>query len=299
MVARVSEGALTEAGPLESRDGSAATVELEVMVVGEVPIAHAYVFRPSGGNRLTRLAAVLRPGGEIVSAPCLAYAVRHPTVGTILIDTGLHPEAGRNLRKDFGLGMGLLFRNLRPANEPFEQQLRALGIEPAEVEHVVMTHLHVDHTSGMRLLPAAQFVCSRAEWLAATGPSAARGGYASHHLPPERRMRLVDFDHGPSHGPFTRTIDLLGDGSVRLISTPGHTRGHVSVLLRLPRGRRVLLVGDAVYTLRSIREEILPLLTVDDEAYLRSLREIKAFGEQQPEATLVPSHDPTAWHQIR
>ena len=100
------------------------------------------------------------------------------------------------------------------------------------------------------------------------------------------------------NGPFTRTIDLMGDGSIRLISTPGHTPGHLSVLLDLGPGPQVLVIGDAVYTLRSLREEILPLLTVDDDAYLRSLREIKAFAESAPDATLVPTHDPAAWRDI-
>jgi glyoxylase-like metal-dependent hydrolase (beta-lactamase superfamily II) len=112
-------------------------------------------------------------------------------------------------------------------------------------------------------------------------------------------MELLDFDErGERHGPFSSTIDLLGDGSIRLISTPGHTRGHMSVLLRVAGGRQVLVVGDAVYTLRSVREERLPLLTTSDEDYLRSLREIKAFSEQEPDAILVPTHDPTAWHQL-
>ena len=61
----------------------------------------------------------------------------------------------------------------------------------------------------------------------------------------------------------------------------------------------MLVVGDAVYTLRSVREERLPFITVDDDLYLRSLREIKAFSEQEPEAILVPTHDPSAWHELR
>ena len=84
---------------------------------------------------------------------------------------------------------------------------------------------------------------------------------------------------------------------MRLISTPGHTVGHMSVLLRVAGDRRVLVVGGAAYTLRNIREEILPLLTADDETSVQSLRELKAFADSEPEAILVPSHDPSAWHE--
>jgi glyoxylase-like metal-dependent hydrolase (beta-lactamase superfamily II) len=113
-------------------------------------------------------------------------------------------------------------------------------------------------------------------------------------------MDLLDFSRlGERHATFAATVDLLGDGTVRLISTPGHTAGHLSVLLRLTRGRHVLVIGDAVYTLRNLREEILPMLTADDEASIRSMREIEAFVRDEPETILVPSHDPSAWHELR
>jgi len=113
-------------------------------------------------------------------------------------------------------------------------------------------------------------------------------------------MRLLDFEReGESYDTFTKTIDLLGDGTVRLVSTPGHTVGHLSVLLRLTNGRQVLVIGDAAYTLRNIREKILPMITADDEASPRSMQEVEAFAEREPSAILVPTHDPTAWHQLR
>lgn len=275
-------------------------VELDMMVTAEIPLPVAYLYRAKGRNRLTGLLAAMRPGGEVLRAPCLAYVVRHPSAGTILIDTGMHPEASRSLRRDFGGPMGLMFRSLRAAEEPYEEQLRALGIEPGEVERVIMTHLHVDHTSGMRLLPRARFTCSREEWAATHGRGAVAKGYVRHHLPGGERMDLLDFDtEGVPYATFARTIDLYGDGTVRLISTPGHTAGHLSVLLRLTGERQVLVVGDAAYTLENVRRQVLPLLTDDDQDAMGSLRELEAFAEHEPEAILVPTHDPSAWHALR
>jgi glyoxylase-like metal-dependent hydrolase (beta-lactamase superfamily II) len=271
---------------------------LDPIYCGDITTPRAYAFRPRDG-RLTGVGAVLRPGSEQITMPVLAFAVHHPTAGTVLIDTGLHADAIRDLRADFDTFLAFLFRTLRPAGEPFDEQLGELGIAPAAVELVVMTHLHVDHTSGMRLLPSAEFVCAREEWAAATGARPNRGGYAPAHLPDAGRMRLVDFARdGESHGPFSRTIDLLGDGSIRLVSTAGHTRGHLSVLLRRQDGSEVLLVGDAAYTLESIREQRLPLVTVDDEVYARSLRELKAYRDENPGARVVPSHDEHAWRTL-
>jgi len=280
-------------------DGAGDTgVALDLMVTAEVPLPRAYAFRRSG-NRVTRVLAGLDPRAKPVRSPCLAYVIRHPAAGAILIDTGMHPDASTHLRRDFGGPMSVLFQGLKTATLSFDEQLRALDVDPSQVERVVMTHLHVDHTSGMRLLGNAEFACAREEWAGTRERLAARNGYVRHHLPPESRMQLVDFhrDSEP-YGPFATTIDLLGDGSVRLVFTPGHTAGHMSVLVRLAHGAQVLVVGDAAYTLRNIEQEILPMLTADDEASMRSMREIKAFAQSEPEAIVVPSHDPSAWHAL-
>jgi N-acyl homoserine lactone hydrolase len=151
----------------------------------------------------------------------------------------------------------------------------------------------------MRVLPNARFVCARREWRAAKARGAVTKGYVGHHLPPEERIEPVDFEaDGEPYGPFTSTIDLLGDGSIRLVSTPGHTSGHMSVLLSPAGARQVLVVGDAAYTRRSIEEERLSLLTANDDRCRSSLSEIKAFTEREPDAIVVPSHDPDAWRAL-
>ena len=275
-----------------------ACVELEIIVTAQLPMPEAYTFRPEGGNAVTRLAAVLRPGAPTVMSQCLAFIVRHPSAGVILIDTGFHPDASTDPRRDFGLPMSLVFRGLRPTGE-FTAQLADHEVAAGDVRQVVMTHLHVDHTSGMRLLPRAEFVCAREEWQAAHGRSAATKGYVASHLPPPDRVRLLELSRdGEPFGPFRRALDLLGDGSVRLLFTPGHSRGHLSVLLQHAAGRRTLIIGDAVYTLRSLREERLPLLTEDDEQYRTSLRQIAAFAAAEPAVELVPTHDPDAWRAV-
>jgi N-acyl homoserine lactone hydrolase len=195
--------------------------------------------------------------------------------------------------------LGTVFRGLRPAGASFSQQLRDRGIAAGDVGLVVMTHLHVDHTSAMRELPAAEFVCDAREWRAATGRRAVLGGYVGHHLPGQARMRLVDIDRtGEPHGPFPRTVDLLGDGSIRLLSTPGHTPGHLSVLLRRASDGPLLVVGDAAYTRRSIDEQLLPAFSADAALYRRSLEQLAAYAREEPAATLVPTHDPDAWRDV-
>ncbi len=81
-------------------------------------------------------------------------------------------------------------------------------------------------------------------------------------------------------------VDLVGDGTIRLISTAGHTPGHLSVLVRLAE-QEALGSADAVYTLRNLGEEILPFRTAGDELYRQSLREIRQYAARAPEALLI------------
>jgi N-acyl homoserine lactone hydrolase len=277
---------------------NATGVELDVIVTAKVSMPYGYVYRTQG-NPARRILSGISPFGGMLDAPCIAFVVRHPAAGTILIDTGMHRDAREDPSRDFGMPLSLMFRMLRPAEEPFDEQLRALDIEPDSVERVVMTHLHVDHTSGMRLLPNAQFIASTAEWAATRGRFPAGKGYVPHHLPAVSRMQLLDFERdGEPYATFEQTVDLLGDGTIRLLSTPGHTAGHLSVLLRLADGGQALLVGDTAYTLRNIHEEILPMLTDNDALARRSIGAIRAFALASPQTILVPSHDPNAWRAL-
>ncbi len=272
-----------------------AAVTLEVLFCGTLPSPRGYVFR-AAGSRLRQLRSGLGRGGGIVRLPCLAFVVRHPTAGVLLVDTGFPPELVARGADHFGLPLRIVFRALRPEPTPFDVQLRDRGIDPATVERVVMTHLHGDHTAGMRLLPNARFLTTVQERRFARGRAAAVRGVARRDLPGDDRLDVLDLERdGVPFGPFARTHDLLGDGSVRLLSTPGHTPGHLSVLLRTADRGPVLLAGDAAYTLRSIADRHLPLMTDDDDRARTSLEALRRWTREHPGGTVIPTHDPDAW----
>jgi N-acyl homoserine lactone hydrolase len=177
-------------------------------------------------------------------------------------------------------------------------QLRAKGIEPARVKAVVMTHLHMDHASAISEFPGATFVVSKTEWAAATsaGP---RHGYVKRQFDHAFDYRLLDFE-GPdaeSFASFGRSFDLFGDGSVRCVYTPGHSPGHVSVVLRLRR-REVLVAADAIYLRRNLDEMRLSHRTADDHLSERSMREIRQYVRDTPDALVIPGHDWSAWEEL-
>ena len=123
-------------------------------------------------------------------------------------------------------------------------RLVGLGLDPLGIELVVLTHMHNDHVGAVAQLPRATFVVDGREWDAADDQGFLHG-YRHQLYDYDYDWRALDFAAAnvDSFASFGRTIDLFGDGSVRLLSTPGHTRGHMSVLLRLRSGRELLLDG--------------------------------------------------------
>lgn len=257
---------------------------VEVIHSGVLPTAEAWVYAPAGLARLAGPLPLLRPGAPRLPLSLVSFVIRHADGTVTLVDTGLHPRAITAPRRDFGRVGALVFGAVEPDGPAYDAQLRERGIDPAAVERVVMTHLHGDHTSAMRLLPGARFVCDAREWRAATARRAAFDGYVAGHLPPAGRMDLLDL--GDDDHP-------LADG-VALIPTPGHSAGHLSVLVQTAE-RPVLLAGDAVYTLRNLRERRRPYRVPDPERYEASVDRIAALG---PEVLIVPSHDLEAWRSI-
>ncbi len=160
---------------------------------------------------------------------------------------------------------------------------------------VIMTHLHIDHASAVSEFPAATFVIDGREWEAAA-EGGMRQGYHSRQFDHAFDWRALDYESDPveSFAGFAQSLDLFGDGSVRLVSTRGHTAGHQSVVLRTAK-REVLVMADAAYTVRGLQGETRPLVVTDGHLYQRSLKEIRAYLEQTPSAVAIPGHDPEFW----
>jgi glyoxylase-like metal-dependent hydrolase (beta-lactamase superfamily II) len=91
-------------------------------------------------------------------------------------------------------------------------------------------------------------------------------------------------------------LDVFGDGSLVILSTPGHTPGETSLLVRLP-GRNFILTGDTVH-LRSNLENLFPLpFDVNNQEAVRSLRRLRMLTKCN-DATVWISHDPEDWAEF-
>ncbi len=222
---------------------------------------------------LTAPAGLLRAGedmDESIRIPVPAYLIETETE-RILVDTGLHPASISDpddfYRRPWAFG---------PFG-PEQDESIADQIDLTTITKVVLTHLHWDHAGALSLIPArTPVVVQRTEWAAGHDDAAVQRNF---YLPPDyaasdRPIELVDGDH-----------DLLGDGSIVLLLTPGHTPGHQSVQIG-----DLVLGADVVHFQSGLDDHRFPLFGDDHAAQARSAERLKALHDAGH--TVLPGHDP-------
>ena len=239
-----------------------------------------FLQRPDGPLWLLRGLGAHVPRSKWMTIPIPCFLVEHPEAGPFLVDTGLHASVADDPAANLGRVAKLMYSIRMTTDDAAPAQLRARGIDPAQIGLVLMTHLHYDHASGASQFPNATFLVERREWDAAQR-GGLRQGYHGPHLDPQLDWRAIDVEH---------QADLFGDGSVVLLHTPGHTPGHLSVLLRLESGGRLLLTADAAYAKGTLADRWLPLFVDDETAYFASLDRLTALAAEVEH--VVCGHDP-------
>lgn len=220
----------------------------------------------------------IRAGGsdEYTRIPVLSFLI---VAGDrlVLVDTGCSPEVVDAAEAAWGR-LARLYHPQISAGDLVDAQIRATGFDPSDVSDVILTHLHMDHAGGLRLVKHARVWVQRAEHRWGSCPDAhGSGGYFRKEFDlPDLDLHLVDGDAEVADG-------------IRAIRATGHTPGHQSVLVRLPSSL-VCIVGDAVYNRKSLDRRSMPALASDTGQYMGTLGRLATletfFG-----ARLLFSHD--------
>ncbi len=233
--------------------------------------------------------------------PALAVALHHPTQGWSLYDTGYDPRYFEVLRDWTHRPIRwLLPVELKPADH-LEQRMAAAGLYPGDFRRVIVSHFHLDHLAGLHRFPDAGLVYAAEAWDAAKSLTGRRAARAVYHPRLVNRAQLETHghalrdEHAEAWEGFSRTWDLFGDGSLRLVARPGHAPGQLgAVFRRAPDGESIFLVSDACWTRANLLGRppgTLARFFMDDlAAFRRTLGELRAFAQKHPATRLVPSH---------
>jgi len=225
---------------------------------------------------------VINGASGTITIPCPAYLIQSER-GLVLFDTSITPLAADDPVAVYGEALASL-NLVYPPEFKIENQLRELGFSPADVGHVVTSHSHFDHCGGLDLFPDSKHYVGENEINYAFWPSPPGEEFFSGA--PFEPIRGKDITYIPLHVDH----DLFGDGSVVILSMPGHTPGNLSLLVRLGSGQNVILTGDTVH-LRHSMSDLLP--GPYDYSSRQAIDSIRRLGRlrQTMRATLMIAHD--------
>jgi N-acyl homoserine lactone hydrolase len=160
-------------------------------------------------------------------------------------------------------------------------QLAEIGVSPQQITRVGFSHAHPDHVGNGSLFTNATLYIQQAEYdfyLAPTGkPPAAPADWEKLRSNPTLKL---SGDH-----------DVFGDGSVTILSSPGHTPGHQSLLVRLPKRGAVLLTGDAAHFRDNWDNRRAPVQNFDQEKTVQSIDRLSRIAADN-NAEIWINHDP-------
>jgi glyoxylase-like metal-dependent hydrolase (beta-lactamase superfamily II) len=249
------------------------------LTTGRVRIKQA--MRRGVGSGLARRSRIMRPGPMTEWLPIHAWAIEHPE-GLLLVDTGETHAARDQTFAEFAVA---------PEDE-LDHQLAAAGLAPQDVGTVVLTHIHGDHADGVPHVPAAR-VRAGAREIEVTDSLQGRlqRRLVRQPLPPGFHAEAIALD-GPAFGAFAASAPLTADGRIVAVPTPGHTPGHLAVVV-VQDDHHVLLAGDVSYDQAGLVELAVDGVSPDEEVARATMRTVLAHAEGHP-TVYLPSHDPAS-----
>jgi glyoxylase-like metal-dependent hydrolase (beta-lactamase superfamily II) len=230
-----------------------------------------------------------------ITVPVYAYLVDHPRHGVMMIDAGINWEQAHD-HDGYYNHNAMVSRLLSERDEytmttgqDLRVRLARLGYDVKDVTTVFLTHVHDDHAGGLRHLPQAEVVLDRRDW--DTGVL-----YPYSFDLVKDNLAFPRFDSGAFHA-FPESQDFFGDGSVILLPTPGHSPGHMCVLLRMDDGN-ALFMGDTLYTLPHLAVDQVRQMTIggaDTVHQIDAAQRIQRLLTEAPSTVPLFAHDNTPY----
>ncbi|MBQ3768404.1 MAG: N-acyl homoserine lactonase family protein [Prevotella sp.] len=263
-------------------------MKVHVLHTGEVRVSP---YLPFGGDNcnLLKASGMTTPKEDWIWLPVSVYLIEHPK-GLILVDTGWHrdmsPEGVYDKAAQIkSLGSRVLYnvnQGQIPLGEAVDEQLETMGIKPADLDYVLLTHLDCDHANGLRAVKDAKHIIVAQEEL----DCARKNGFIRYKKKWWEGVDLQTIEWNGTEGPAQKSFDLFGDGSIKMINIPGHCDGLCAVKITREDGKYVLLFSDGGYATKSWKEMITSGVSLDKEMQRKSLQWIR---EQSMDANCIES----------
>ena len=270
-------------------------IKINVLHTGAVCVAPDL---PFGGDHCNPIKAsgIFQPRENRLWLPVSAYLIEHPK-GLFLVDTGwaraMSPNGVFDKKAQVkSLGSLVLYevnQGQIPLGECVDEQLERMGVKTSDIDAVLLTHLDCDHANGIvQVKDAKRFVVAADEVRFASKVT----NRVRYNRDWWSMIELDEFEWNGALGPFGKSYDLLGDGSIQLINIPGHADGLFAVKVINDEGKFVLLFSDGGYAAKSWQEQITSGIAADKEKQKASLAWIREQSLDPMCVESLANHDP-------
>jgi glyoxylase-like metal-dependent hydrolase (beta-lactamase superfamily II) len=235
-----------------------------------------------------------------VTIPVNMWIIDHPK-GVVVFDTGNNVAISDGQCGGYWAATGMcgFLRPNQKREDVIDMQLKKLGYDPAKVKAVITSHAHLDHIGNIKMFPNAVHVIQRKELYQAWWPEKFQGRTGGAFVMGDFDGPAREFNYLELDGDY----DLFGDGTITVLSTPGHTLGHQSVRVKLGSGQTIVMAQDAIWVKENL-EGYPAGLNYSVKDYNNSIQRLKAIRDLE-NAKLYFGHDPdqfkseggNKWHQ--
>lgn len=219
-----------------------------------------------------------------ITIPVGMWIIDHPN-GVVIFDTGNNVAITSNCKAYWAEGLCDFLKPSQTRADTIDMQLKKLGFKVEDVKAVVSSHAHLDHAGNLKLFPNAIHVFQKAELYQGWWPEKfqgrdGKGPFVLADLEGTRNYNFLELE-----GDY----DLYGDGSVKILSTPGHTLGHQSMKIKLASGKTLILAQDAIWMQENM-DGYPAGLNFSVQEYTKSVNRLKWMRDLEG-ATVYMGHD--------
>ncbi len=262
------------------------TIKITILHLGDTIVDECGIFMPERKplNPLA-FAGIFRSRKHQMTIPVTAYLIEHPK-GKVLIDTGFNKTVRTAPIKELTWLHNKINKPVQAPGEAVDEVLGSMGVRTSDLDYVVLSHLHTDHASGLKLVRDARNLLVSEDELACAANEKVK--YV-HHM--WEGVNLKTFKFTPSqYGPMKRSYDLFGDESIILVYLPGHTPGLAGTLIQ-NNGKFVLLTADCGYAYKSWERMILPYHITTREEIMASFEWIRDMAQKDNCVACLANHE--------
>ena len=268
-------------------------MKIHVLICGYIRISKRMIETGSMLSDLRR--AVLTPDHQRVELPAAAFLIEHKE-GLFLVDTGLSRDispAGvydkRASEKVLSKHLAAVYHPYVPDGMAIHEQLASMGIGTDELDAVIITNFDIDHVAGIRHVSDAKKIIvpeDEAYWSVRTKYRIRQNRELWEPYKTERT-----FYRGYLAGPMNKAADILGDGSLMMVSIPGYTDGQAGIMIS-EKGRYVFIASDAAFSPDNWKNMKAPGLGANEELQLKTMRWLAKTAADPACAGILCTHDP-------